>query len=147
MENVIKSVHKWQHDAGNANRSYDAALEAAFQIEEALEGFVIPELDGVKFTTHKEISRYIADKAAKATRKPLSEVDAFDKAVDAIIFAIGSLAKLGLSAQEIQSGIVVVNRANQQKLGMPKDERGKITKPENFVGPEVELQRILNTRK
>ena len=147
MENVIKSVHKWQHDAGNAARPYDAALEAAFQIEEALEGFTIPELDGKQFTTHKEISRYIVDKAKAATRKPLSEVDAFDKAIDAIVFAIGSLAKLRLSPQEITAGIAAVNRANQQKLGMPRDERGKITKPENFVGPEVELQRILNARK
>ena len=146
MENVIKSVHKWQHDAGNASQPLDSALEAAFQIEEALEGFTIPVIDGVTFKTHKEISRYIADKAAKATRKPLSEVESFDKAIDAFIFAIGHMAKLRLSPQEITAGIAAVNRANQQKLGMPRDERGKITKPENFVGPEVELQRILNGR-
>lgn len=146
MENVIKSVHKWQHSSGNAIRPYDAALEAAFQIEEALEGFTIPELDGKQFTTHKEIARYIVDKAQAVTKEPLSEVEAFDKAVDAIVFAIGSLAKLRLSPQEINLGISAVNRANQQKLGMPRDERGKITKPENFVGPEVELERILKGR-
>ena len=56
------------------------------------------------------------------------------------------MAKLGLTPQQIQRGILAVNRANVQKLGMPRDEHGKLIKPKDFVGPEVELQKILDER-
>lgn len=35
---------------------------------------------------------------------------------------------------------------NKTVLSMPKDSHGKLTKPTNFVGPEHELQQILNER-
>jgi predicted HAD superfamily Cof-like phosphohydrolase len=146
MENPIKAIYKWQVDAGLTVSGYVPRLEASFQIEEALEGFVIPELDGKTFTSHKEIARYIVGKAVDSSIKPITEVDAFDKAIDAIVFGIGAMAKLGLTPQQITKGLLVVNRANVQKLGMPKDSLGKLIKPDNFVGPEVELQRILNER-
>lgn len=56
------------------------------------------------------------------------------------------MAKLGLTPQQIQRGLLVVNHANVQKLGMPRDEHGKLLKPDNFVGPETELQKILDER-
>ena len=34
-----------------------------------------------------------------------------------------------------------------EKLSMPKDEHGKLMKPANFVGPEIQLQTILEQRQ
>ena len=96
----------------------------------------------------KDVSRAIVATAIGDPDKfkGLLDVDRFDKAIDAVVFAIGSMAKLGLTPQQIQRGILAVNRANVQKLGMPRDEHGKLIKPKDFVGPEVELQKILDER-
>lgn len=139
LENIVKAIHKWQVDAGLADRPYDDFLESSFQIEEALEGF-----DSVLGNTSaKDYSRDLLSEATDI----LSDVDRFDKAIDAIVFAIGSMAKLRLTPQQIQRGILAVNRANMQKLKMPVDEHGKLIKPKDFVGPEVELQKILDERE
>jgi len=140
-------------------RPYDDFLESSFQIEEALEGFPAEHLKYIGASlfeieeyTPKHISRYLTTAAQVGPGGPysketeISDVDRFDKAIDAVVFAIGSMAKLGLTPQQIQRGILAVNRANVQKLGMPRDEHGKLIKPKDFVGPEVELQKILDER-
>lgn len=157
MQNPIKAIYQWQKEAGNLDHPYDDFLESSFQIEEALEGLKdLPYLatrlhsEQLSFEENfnpKECSRQIVRLAMMDDKTPLSDVDRFDKAIDAIIFAIGSLGKLGLTPQQIQSGLLAVNHANMQKLGMPRDEHGKLIKPKDFVGPEPELQKILNERR
>jgi len=158
MTNPIKEIYKWQVEAGLADRPYDDFLESSFQIEEALEGFTKPfenlygeqgnqVVDAINSSGTKHISRDIVQWFISYTDLyNISDVDRFDKAIDAIIFAIGSMAKLGLTPQQIQRGLLVVNQANMQKLGMPVDEHGKKIKPKDFVGPEIELQKILDER-
>jgi hypothetical protein len=147
LENPIKAIYRWQKDAGNLGNPYDDFLESSFQIEEALEGFELEwSLDLPSSTNRnaKELSRSIVE--TFIPKEPLTDVDRFDKAIDAVVFAIGSMAKLGLTPQQIQKGLLVVNHYNMQKLGMPRDEHGKLMKPEGFVGPEEELQKILAQR-
>lgn len=36
---------------------------------------------------------------------------------------------------------------NKTELSMPKDEHGKLTKPADFIGPEAQLQALLDERK
>jgi len=149
MENPIKAIHKWQVDAGLTTNGVDDLLEASFQIEEALEDFRNTTMLSGLFdceNTPKAISRAITKVLAASNNKPLTDVQRFDKAIDAIIFGIGHMAKLQLTPQQITKGLLVVNRANVQKLGMPRDSLGKLIKPDNFVGPEPELQRILDER-
>ena len=95
----------------------------------------------------KEISRQIV-RLAEMDSKPtnIPDVDRLDKACDAVVFAIGSMAKLGLTPAQIIEAMNIVTEANLQKLSMPKDEHGKLTKPANFVGPETKLQAILDKR-
>ena len=153
MENSLKAVHAWQHASGNVAKGYDAKREAAFQIEEALE-----ELDStdvlVKILTDagvnvvdnspKEISRAIVSIAHSG--REIKKVKALDKHIDSIIFDIGSIAKLGLSPQELNKAILIVNRANQQKLvNASFDSENKLNKPDNFVCPEMELQKLLDS--
>ena len=98
----------------------------------------------------KVVSRMIADAAIDENLvgyEDITDVDRLDKACDAIVFAIGSMIKLGLDHNGIAKALNIVNRANTQKLNMPKDEYGKLMKPEGFEGPEPELQKLLDERK
>lgn len=156
MLNPIKEIAKWQKDAGNAAKPYDDFLESSFQIEEALEGF--GDLPYLQVRLHsegkhyeelcnpKEISRQIV-RLAEMDSKPtnIPDVDRLDKACDAIVFAIGSMTKLGLDHHAITKALNIVNDANKAKLGMSRDAEGKLLKPEGFVGPEVKLQELLDS--
>ena len=136
MLNPIKEIHKFQHDAGLV-KAIDPQLEASMVIEEALELYGAP---GPKQAARDFIESFpdLIDN---------KEVDQFDAALDIIVIAIGTLAKLNLSPQQIQQGLLVVNKANRQKLNQPTDSLGKLTKPVDFIPPEPELQLILDKRK
>ena len=143
MENPIKLIHKFNKEAGLLDQGYDDFLESSFQIEEALEGFDLSTLPNqIGGEGPKGTSRQIC--------KPLTytgtDVDRLDKACDAVVFAVGSMAKLGLNPQEITKALNVVMHKNFEKLGAPKDEFGKQLKPEGWTGPEPELQKILLNR-
>lgn len=148
MLNPIKSIVKFNKDAGLLDNGYDDFLESSFQIEEALEGFntykfaeVFQELS--KDSSPKDISRVITSYATMGDR-PVPDVDRLDKACDAVVFAVGSMVKLGLNAQEITKALNIVMQKNFDKLGAPRDEFGKQTKPAGWTGPEPELQLLLD---
>ena len=63
-----------------------------------------------------------------------------------MVFAIGSMTKLGLDANQIKRAMNIVMDANEAKLGCPKDEHGKLTKPADFPNPEPRLQQLLDER-
>ena len=99
----------WNNHAG----SYDDAKEAAYQIEEALEGLVDSDFDVDNFKSNdlnscfgglgpKAISRYITNQISNSSMK---DVDRFDKALKAISSAISSMHKLGLSSHSITEGL------------------------------------------
>ena len=152
----VQQIYDFNKQAGLLEKGYDDFLESSFQIEEALEGF--PNLQNLaNILTDEESEDRVRDDASPKNISraivryvigdtPISDVDRLDKAIDAIVFAIGSIAKLGLSPAQITRAIDVVTEANLQKLSMPKDEHGKLQKPANFVGPEAKLQAILDER-
>ena len=158
MLNPIKEIVKWQRDAGNAAKPYDDFLESSFQIEEALEGFtdlfelakVLSRSDKitVKSESPKDLSRAIIALAGTEL-DDISNVERLDKACDAIIFAIGSMAKLGLDHHAITKALNIVNDANKAKLGMSRDAEGKLLKPDDWekYAPETRLQKLLDERK
>ena len=139
----IDAIYQFNEQAGLLEQGYNDFSESAYQIEEALEGYEIAHGFTVHLDTPKEMSRTIV-----RAQGPFigTDVDRLDKAIDAIVFAVGSIAKLGLTPPQIREAIEIVTTANLQKLSMPKDEFGKLTKPANFVGPETKLQAILDKR-
>jgi predicted HAD superfamily Cof-like phosphohydrolase len=151
MNNLIKEIVKFNKEAGLLENGYDDFLESSFQVEEALEGFNLDNLanelrwdkehDGD--LTPKNISRVIVG-AANDYENNLTDVDRLDKACDAVVFAVGSMAKLGLNAKEITKALNIVMKANTAKLGCSKDEHGKLLKPDNFPNPEPELRKLLD---
>ena len=147
--NFVDQIYQFNHDAGLLSKPYSDTLESSFQIEEALEGFdtfSLAELLNCE-NSPKAISRAITAIAASCQTRiqpvQISSVDRLDKACDAIVFAFGSMFKLGLTPDQASRAVSAVMSANLTKLSMPKDSFGKLTKPANFVGPEAELARIL----
>lgn len=158
MENTVKAICQFNDKAGLSQRDFNDRLEASFLIEESLEGF--DRLDiladilskntlGVKVlsSSPKDISRAITA-IAMSDECVVSDKDRFDKHIDAYVYTTGAMRKLKLTPQQIESGILVVNQANLKKLGAPKDEHGKLTKPEGWeqFAPEAKLQAILDKR-
>ena len=139
----IDAIYQFNEQAGLLEQGYNDFSESTYQIEEALEGYEIEYGFTVDLDTPKEMSRTIV-----RAQGPFigTDVDRLDKAIDAIVFAVGSIAKLGLTPPQIREAIEIVTTANLQKLSMPKDEFGKLTKPANFVGPETKLQELLDRR-
>ena len=158
MENTVKAVCQFNDKAGLSNRPFDDKLEASFLIEEALEDFdrldVLAALLSkntlgveVKSSSPKDISRAITA-IAMSEDCIVSDNKRLDKHVDAYVYTVGAMRKLNLTPQEIEQSILVVNQANLKKLGAPKDEHGKLTKPEGWeqFAPEAKLQAILDKR-
>ena len=159
MENTVKAICQFNDKAGLSERDFNDRLEASFLIEESLEGFdrldILAEILskntlGVKVlsSSPKDISRAITA-IAMSDNCVVSDRDRFDKHIDAYVYTTGAMRKLKLTPQQIESGILVVNQANLKKLGAPKDEHGKLTKPEGWeqFAPEAKLQAILDKRK
>lgn len=152
----IDQIYDFNLKAGLLDKPYNDFLESSFQIEEALEGFnnlgnlvdllSKSSLPLIFEEDPKSISRDIFGIIANGDVQTISDVERLDKACDAIVFAFGSIFKLGLSQEQASRALSVVMTANLQKLSMPKDELGKLTKPADFVGPEVALQAILDER-
>lgn len=145
MSDIFKVIQDFNHKAGFLGGEYNAYLEASFQIEEALEGFdtrkITEHLDTL-YTTPKDISREILSCVKGDT---ISAVDALDKACDSIVFAVGSMLKLGLTADMVSEALHIVMKYNMAKLeNVQVDPEGKLIKPEAFVGPEKELQELLD---
>lgn len=149
--NFVQRIYDFNKQAGLLDKGYSDFLESSFQIEEALEGFDMYELNlflhGPESTvppTAKDLSRTIVK---QCYTEDLADVDRLDKAIDAIVFAVGSIAKLGLSPEQIHQAVNIVMDANIAKLSCPKDEHGKLTKPADFISPETLLQELLDSRK
>lgn len=74
-----------------------------------------------------------------------SLVDDYDAMLDLIVFAMGTLDRMGLPFAE---AFEIVMSCNMSKTLGPNAKRGNfkrdLVKPDDFVGPEVGLQRIID---
>lgn len=71
-----------------------------------------------------------------------NDVDRLDALLDNLFVTYGTLGKMGLSADKIAQAYEIVLKANETKSAT-KNSEGKITKPDNFVGPEEQLSLLL----
>lgn len=143
MNNPIKQIYQFNKEAGLLENGYSDFLECSMSIEESLEGLNIDYADTGFCEDPKELSRSIV---SRLDIVELTDVDRLDKHVDNIIINFGSIFKLGLTPQQAGRAVEIVMQHNQQKLGMGKDEHGKLIKPEGFTNPEPELQKLLDKR-
>ena len=160
---IFDLVYDFNDKAGLIEAGYDDFRESAFQVEEAIENFSLESVRTKLENSHpyysqcpsyepataKDVARALllhCTKPVDGSTYSITDVDRLDKACDAIIFAIGSMAKLGLSPEQMRQALDIVAKANLAKLSMPKDEYGKLTKNPDFIGPEKELQKLLDER-
>lgn len=153
MSDFVTRIYEFNRDNGLLDKGYDDFLESSFQIEEALEGFDLNSFadTDIPFDEDedgpKELSRQIVKIAMNSGNESIEDVDRLDKACDAIVFAVGSMAKLGLTPTQIHEALNIVMDANLAKSGCPKDSEGKLMKPDNFPNPEPRLQALLEVRQ
>jgi len=143
--NAIKQIYEFNKQAGLLKQEYLDERECAYPIEEALEGLDIDYIDTGHCGNPKELSR-----AVTSVIDPdfvMKDVDRLDKHLDIIVFSLGSIFKLGLNPQEAMKALAIVANKNMEKLKAGQDEAGKQKKPSGFVGPELELQKILDGLK
>lgn len=154
MKDTFESIYNFNKESGLLEKGYSDFLEPSFLIEEALEDLnALPNLamhlnmkdEGA---SPKEIAREIVSLANYNAE--LTDLQRFDKHIDAIVYAVGGAYKLGLSPKDIEDGIAAVMHSNMKKVGAGKDEHGKALKPDNWEEIEAEqvekLQEILNRR-
>lgn len=152
--NPLKSIYNFNKEAGLLEAGYSDERECAFPIEEALEGFcpgylntLGDKLDSITANTPKQISRDIVRILTNDEDQcEITDVDRLDKHLDIIVFSLGSIYKLGLSPQQTMKALGIVAQANLQKLHVGQDAEGKQQKPDDFIGPEAQLQKILDER-
>lgn len=150
--NPLKSIFNFNKEAGLLEAGYSDERECAFPIEEALEGlddlpYLAGELDYKGIPSPKELSRQIIDSATvDVGTSEIADVDRLDKHLDIIVFSLGSIYKLGLSPQQAMKCLGIVAQANLQKLHAGQDAEGKQQKPDDFIPPEAQLQKVLDER-
>ena len=154
MDNIVQDIVNFNDKAGLLGQGMDSFMETAYVLEEAIEGyedvFNQPEDPKAPVITARSWALGFLNQvkdAKEARNLPMpEEVDEADKAIDGVWFNIGKLAKMNLTPEQIVRMFGVVYVCNMAKLGGPKDELGKQLKPEGWVGPEPQLQEILDER-
>lgn len=155
MENPFKSIYKFNKEANLLSKCYSDFLEPSFLIEEALED--LPGLDNLSYelkismdSIPKDIARRITTLAG-GNDAELTDLQRFDKHIDAIVYAVGGAYKLGLTPQQLEAGIAAVMHSNMKKISAGQDSAGKQLKPDNWNEIEAEqvrkLQAILDKRE
>ena len=151
MRNPIQAIIEFNSKANLLNSGFDDKKESAYLIEEALEPYDVGYLGNIlcldpeKISDHKYVARGIIANTLPAN-EPITKVDTVDKYLDAIIFAVGALAKQGLTHQDITHLLNVVTACNMKKVSAGKDSEGKQLKPSDWVGPEEKIKEYLNIK-
>ena len=115
MNNFVEEVCRWNIERGNL--TYSPSLEYSMLDE--------------------EVGEY---KEAGITDDRIGQADAL---ADTAVVAIGGLIKLcGGDIDKVEDILLAVTAANNTKSDT-KNEAGKITKPEWFVGPEDMIKEVL----
>ena len=146
MENPFKSIYKFNKDAGLLSKGYSDFLEPSFLIEEALEDLprlqILTNITNAKSNSPKDIARQLVI-IAGGTDAELTDLQRFDKHIDAIVYAVGGAYKLGLTPQQLEAGIAAVMHSNMKKISAGQDAAGKQLKPDNWKEIEAEQEKKL----
>ena len=113
----IERTIKWNTVRGNTPDTLDYQLEIDM-LQEELNEFKLAVAQG--------------DKVAM-----------FDALLDLDFVRIGTLGKMQINVYTQVDGYEAVLKANESKSST-KNAAGKITKPDDFVGPEAELAKLLS---
>ena len=148
MRNPLQAIVSFNEKAGLLKEPVNEKKESAYIIEEALESFDVSYLgriiclDPNKIDSPKEVSRGLIANTLPL-KEPLTKEQIVDKYLDAVVFPVGALAKMGLTHQDITHLLNVVTDCNMKKLTVGTDSEGKQLKPDDWVGPEEKIKAYL----
>jgi len=149
-EEQFYRIFEWNKERNDLK--YDKTLESDMFFEEIEEfyaaGSTVDRLDAFLDTLFVGVGSIIKssrDRTARNFSEFFENTTFFDTMVS-IMF--GDLVEKGVSEDDIldviQEGLTEVINANFRK-GTKKNAAGKIQKPKDFIGPEKELQRIIDS--
>ena len=159
---LINDVYAFNKEAGFLGEGMDSFKELAYVLEESFEGYeeaynTVDESGerykpgDDKYPTARQLGLSLANSIKDSFERNgftlPTEVAEADKSIDAVYFHIGKLAKMDLTPDQIKRMFSVVHNCNMNKLTGPKDDLGKQLKPDDWVGPEDQLQAILDERE
>ena len=154
--NPFKFIFNFNKEAGLLEADYSDEKECTYPIEGVLEGFedsmqtlaFMLQLDKEYPSDHDEVCqpKLLARRISHIVTNgvEVSDVDRLNKHLNIIVSSLGSIYKLGLTPQQAMKALGVVAQANLQKLHAGHDTHGKQLKPDDFIGREVQLQKILD---
>lgn len=162
MKNPIQAIIDFNAKAGfitgaNNFSNFNDTKESAYLIEEALEPYQVEHLASL-FELAKHTAEYTKNPQREVAKAILANTDVaevptkvqlVDKYVDAIIYAVGSLGKMGLTHQDITAALNIVTEANVKKTLNPVyDDEGKLLKPADWdkYDPEYRLINLIQKR-
>lgn len=162
MKNPIQAIIDFNAKAGfitgaNNFSNFNDTKESAYLIEEALEPYQVEHLASL-FELAKHTAEYTKNPQREVAKAILANTDVaevptkvqlVDKYVDAIIYAVGSLGKMGLTHQDITAALNIVTEANVKKTLNPiYDDEGKLLKPADWdkYDPEYRLINLIQKR-
>ena len=163
MKNPIQAIIDFNVKAGFLDKQnpkpFNDLGESSYLIEEALEPYNVDfiaslfQVDRTSVKYAKNPQREVAKAIVANTELPgvdfIETVQYVDKYLDAIVYAVGSLAKMGLTHQDITAALNIVTEANLRKTINPiYDEVGKLLKPDDWYrfDPEVKLLNLIKKR-
>ena len=162
MKNPIQAIIDFNTKAGFIDKTknfsnFNDIKESAYLIEEALEPYEVNYL-AQTFELDTSNKDYISNPQRQIAKAILAntdiavvptKVELVDKYVDAIVYAVGSLGKMGLTHQDITAAINIVTEANIRKTVNPVyDEDGKLLKPADWdkYDPEYKILNLIEKR-
>lgn len=162
MKNPIQAIIDFNAKAGfitgaNNFSNFNDTKESAYLIEEALEPYQVEHLASL-FELAKHTAEYTKNPQREVAKVILANTDVaevptkvqlVDKYIDAIIYAVGSLGKMGLTHQDITAALNIVTEANVKKTLNPVyDDEGKLLKPADWdkYDPEYRLINLIQKR-
>lgn len=162
MKNPIQAIIDFNAKAGfitgaNNFSNFNDTKESAYLIEEALEPYQVEHLASL-FELAKHTAEYTKNPQREVAKAILANTDVaevptkvqlVDKYIDAIIYAVGSLGKMGLTHQDITAALNIVTEANVKKTLNPVyDDEGKLLKPTDWdkYDPEYRLINLIQKR-
>lgn len=162
MKNPIQAIIDFNAKAGfitgaNNFSNFNDTKESAYLIEEALEPYQVEHLASL-FELAKHTAEYTKNPQREVAKAILANTDVaevptkvqlVDKYIDAIIYAVGSLGKMGLTHQDITAALNIVTEANVKKTLNPiYDDEGKLLKPADWdkYDPEYRLINLIQKR-
>lgn len=165
MKNPIQAIIDFNVKAGFIDETknftnFNDFKESAYLVEEALEPYgvsYIAHLFGIdkshevylKNPQRSVAKALIAHTESDYVNNAPSKVELVDKYLDAIVYAVGALGKMGLTHQDITAGLNIVTEANLRKTINPiYDDEDKLLKPDDWhrFDPEVKLLNLIEKR-